>query len=182
MPNLRVAKRYAKALIEIAEELKKLDRITQDVQLIDSVIKNSRELQLFLKSPIIREDKKKEVIQEIFTDSRVDPIMLKFILLLIEKKREALLQDILSMYQELYNEKMGVVTAEVITAVEIDVNDKKKVEKKILEMTHAEKVRAIYKIDPSIVGGIVIKIGDTVYDASIRRKIQLLREQLIYGS
>ncbi|MCS7229563.1 MAG: F0F1 ATP synthase subunit delta [Candidatus Kryptonium sp.] len=182
MPNLRVAKRYAKALIEIAEELKKLDRITQDVQLIDSVIKNSRELQLFLKSPIIKEDKKKQVIQEIFTDSRVDPVTLKFILLLIEKKREDLLQDIVKMYQDLYDEKMGVVTAEVITAVEVDESERKKIEKKILEMTQAKKVKAIYKIDPSIIGGIVIKIGDTVYDASIRRKIQLLREQLIYGS
>ncbi|CUS78209.1 F0F1 ATP synthase subunit delta [Candidatus Kryptonium thompsonii] len=59
MANIRIAKRYAKALIEIAEELKKLDRITQDVQLIDSMIRSSRDLQLFLKSPIIREDKKK---------------------------------------------------------------------------------------------------------------------------
>lgn len=182
MPNLRVAKRYAKALIEIAEELEKLDRITHDVQLIDSVIRSSRELQLFLKSPIIKEDKKKEIIQEIFTDSRVDPVTLKFMLLLIEKKRENLLHDIVKMYQELYDEKMGIVTAEVLTAVEISESEKKKVERKILELTGAKKVKAIYKVDPSIIGGIVIRIGDTVYDASIRRKVQLLREQLIYGS
>ncbi|CUS89612.1 ATP synthase, F1 delta subunit, partial [Candidatus Kryptonium thompsonii] len=101
MANIRIAKRYAKALIEIAEELKKLDRITQDVQLIDSMIRSSRDLQLFLKSPIIREDKKREIIQEIFADSRVDPIVLKFILLLVEKKREDLLHDIVKVYQEL---------------------------------------------------------------------------------
>jgi len=182
MANIRIAKRYAKALIEIAEELKKLDRITQDVQLIDSMIRSSRDLQLFLKSPIIREDKKREIIQEIFADSRVDPIVLKFILLLVEKKREDLLHDIVKVYQELYDEKVGVVTAEVITALELNGNEMKKIEKKILELTGAKKVKAIYKVDPSILGGIIIKIGDTVYDASIKRRIQLLREQLIYGS
>ena len=182
MANIRIAKRYAKALIEIAEELKKLDRITQDVQLIDSMIRSSRDLQLFLKSPIIREDKKREIIQEIFADSRVDPIVLKFILLLVEKKREDLLHDIVKVYQELYDEKVGVVTAEVITALDLNGNERKKIEKKILELTGAKKVKAIYKVDPSILGGIIIKIGDTVYDASIKRRIQLLREQLIYGS
>lgn len=182
MANIRVAKRYAKALIEIAEELKKLDRITQDVQLIDSMIRSSRDLQLFLKSPIIREDKKREIIQEIFADSRVDPIILKFILLLVEKKREDLLHDIVKVYQELYDEKVGAVTAEIVTAVELNSTEKRDVEKKVLELTGAKKVKAIYKVDPSIIGGIIIKIGDTVYDASIKRRIQLLREQLIYGS
>lgn len=182
MSNIRIAKRYAKALIEVAEELKKLDRVTQDVQLIDSMIRSSRDLQLFLKSPIIREDKKREIIQEIFADSRVDPIILKFILLLVEKKREDLLHDIVKMYQELYDEKVGVVSAEIVTALELNSNEKRNVEKKILELTGAKKVKAIYKVDPSIIGGIMIKIGDTVYDASIKRKIQLLREQLIYGS
>ncbi|MFN3135651.1 MAG: ATP synthase F1 subunit delta [Candidatus Kryptonium sp.] len=182
MANIRVAKRYAKALIEIAEELKKLDRITQDVQLIDSMIRSSRDLQLFLKSPIIKEDKKREIIQEIFVDSRVDPIILKFILLLVEKKREDLLHDIVKVYQELYDEKVGAVTAEIVTVVELNSTEKNDVEKKVLELTRAKKVKAIYKVDPSIIGGIIIRIGDTVYDASIKRRIQLLREQLIYGS
>ncbi|CUS78218.1 ATP synthase, F1 delta subunit [Candidatus Kryptonium thompsonii] len=107
---------------------------------------------------------------------------MKFILLLVEKKREDLLHDIVKVYQELYDEKVGVVTAEVITALELNGNERKKIEKKILELTGAKKVKAIYKVDPSILGGIIIKIGDTVYDASIKRRIQLLREQLIYGS
>lgn len=182
MANIRVAKRYAKALIEIAEELKKLDRITSDVQLIDSVIKSSRDLQLFLKSPIVKEEKKREILKEIFSDSRVDPVTLKFILLLVEKKREDLLHDIVKVYQQLYDEKMGIVTAEITTAVETNNSDKKKIEKKIVELTGAKSVKAIYKVDPSIIGGVVIRIGDTVYDASLKRKIQLLREQLIYGS
>ncbi len=182
MANIRIAKRYAKALIEIAEEMDKLDKITKDVQFIDSLIKDSRELQLFLKSPIIKEEKKKEVLKEIFSDSRVDPITLKFILLLVEKKREDLLHDIVKTYRQLYDEKMGIVTAEITTAVEISGSEKKKIEKKILELTGANEVNPIYKIDPSIIGGVIIRIGDTVYDASIRRKIQLLREQLVYGS
>jgi F-type H+-transporting ATPase subunit delta len=182
MANIKIAKRYAKALIEIAEEMNKLDKITKDVQFIDSLIKDSRELQLFLKSPIIKEDKKKEILKEIFSDSRVDPVTLKFILLLVEKNREDLLHDIVRTYRQLYDEKMGIVTAEITTAVEISDSEKKKIEKKILELTRANKVNPIYKVDPSIIGGVIIRIGDTVYDASIRRKIQLLREQLVYGS
>lgn len=182
MANIRIAKRYAKALIEIAEEMNKLDKITKDVQFIDSLIRDSRELQLFLKSPIIKEDKKKEILKEIFSDSRVDPVTLKFILLLVERNREDLLHDIVKTYRQLYDEKMGIVSAEITTAVEISNSEKKKIEKKILELTGAKKVNPIYKVDPSIIGGVIIRIGDTVYDASIRRKIQLLREQLIYGS
>lgn len=135
-----------------------------------------------MKSPIIKEDKKREILKEIFSDSRVDPVTLKFILLLVEKKREDLLHDIVKVYQQLYDEKMGIVTAEVTTAVEVNNSDRKKIEKKIIELTGAKSVKAIYKVDPSIIGGIVIRIGDTVYDASLKRKIQLLREQLIYGS
>jgi F-type H+-transporting ATPase subunit delta len=182
MANLRIAKRYAKALFEIAEETKKLEKITNDVVLIDSLIRSSRELQLFLKSPIIKEDKKREVLKEIFSDSRVDPVTLKFIMLLVEKKREDILHDIVKVYQQIYDEKMGIVSAEVVTAVEVGERLKKKIEQKILELTGAKKVKASYRVDPSIIGGIVIRVGDTVYDASIRRRIQLLREQLIYGS
>jgi F-type H+-transporting ATPase subunit delta len=182
MANLRIAKRYAKALFEIAEETKKLEKITNDVVFIDSLIRSSRELQLFLKSPIIKEDKKREVLKEIFSDSRVDPVTLKFIMLLVEKKREDILHDIVKVYQQIYDEKMGIVSAEVITAVEVGERLKKKIEQKILELTGAKKVKASYRVDPSIIGGIVIRVGDTVYDASIRRRIQLLREQLIYGS
>ncbi|CUU01419.1 F-type H+-transporting ATPase subunit delta [Candidatus Thermokryptus mobilis] len=182
MANLRIAKRYAKALFEIAEEMKKLEKITNDVVFIDSLIRSSRELQLFLKSPIIKEDKKREVLKEIFSDSRVDPVTLKFIMLLVEKKREDILHDIVKVYRQIYDEKMGIVSAEVITAVEVGERLKKKIEQKILELTGAKKVKASYRVDPSIIGGIVIRVGDTVYDASIRRRIQLLREQLIYGS
>jgi F-type H+-transporting ATPase subunit delta len=182
MANLRIAKRYAKALFEIAEETKKLEKITNDVVFIDSLIRSSRELQLFLKSPIIKEDKKREVLKEIFSDSRVDPVTLKFIMLLVEKKREDILHDIVKVYQQIYDEKMGIVSAEVVTAVEVGERLKKKIEQKILELTGAKKVKASYRVDPSIIGGIVIRVGDTVYDASIRRRIQLLREQLIYGS
>jgi F-type H+-transporting ATPase subunit delta len=182
MANLRIAKRYAKALFEIAEETKKLEKITDDVVFIDSLIRNSRELQLFLKNPIIKEDKKREVLKEIFSDSRVDPVTLKFIMLLVEKKREDILHDIVKVYQQIYDEKMGIVSAEVVTAVEVGERLKKKIEQKILELTGAKKVKASYRVDPSIIGGIVIRVGDTVYDASIRRRIQLLREQLIYGS
>ncbi len=182
MANLRIAKRYAKALFEIAEETKKLEKITNDVVFIDSLIRSSRELQLFLKSPIIKEDKKREVLKEIFSDSRVDPVTLKFIMLLVEKKREDILHDIVKVYQQIYDEKMSIVSAEVVTAVEVGERLKKKIEQKILELTGAKKVKASYRVDPSILGGIVIRVGDTVYDASIRRRIQLLREQLIYGS
>lgn len=182
MANIRIAKRYAKALIEIAEEMKKLDRITKDVQFIDSVIRSSRDLQLLLKSPIVREEKKKEILKEIFSDSRVDPVTLKFIILLVEKGREGLLPDVVKTYQQLYDEKMGIVTVEITVAYEVSDSEKKKIERKILELTKAKAIKPIYKIDPSIIGGVVIRIGDTVYDASIRRKIQLLREQLIYGS
>jgi F-type H+-transporting ATPase subunit delta len=182
MANLRIAKRYAKALFEIAEETKKLEKITNDVVFIDSLIRSSRELQLFLKSPIIKEDKKREVLKEIFSDSRVDPVTLKFTMLLVEKKREDILHDIVKVYQQIYDEKMGIVSAEVVTAVEVGERLKNKIEQKILELTGAKKVKASYRVDPSIIGGIVIRVGDTVYDASIRRRIQLLREQLIYGS
>jgi F-type H+-transporting ATPase subunit delta len=103
-------------------------------------------------------------------------------MLLVEKKREDILHDIVKVYQQIYDEKMGIVSAEVVTAVEVGERLKKKIEQKILELTGAKKVKASYRVDPSIIGGIVIRVGDTVYDASIRRRIQLLREQLIYGS
>jgi F-type H+-transporting ATPase subunit delta len=180
MINKKIARRYSLALYEIAVELKLSGKIKKDLVFIQNTIENSRELALFLSSPIIKPEKKQKILNLIFS-KKINKLTIKFLNMLTEKNRERFLYDICSDFNELLNEKNNISEAKIKTAIKIDETEKKTLCKK-LEAYTGKKINASYIVEPALKGGFVIQIDDTIIDASIARQLDLLNYQLKEGS
>ncbi|OYV88532.1 MAG: ATP synthase F1 subunit delta [Ignavibacteriae bacterium 37-53-5] len=172
----RASRRYAGALLELAAELKKVDQVSADMRLIRGAISASRDLELFFASPVIDRSKKKGVIRALF-EAKVDKMTMSFLLLLVEKGRESLLAGIVVEYADLLDEMMGIVNAELKAPFEFDEKHIARARVKLEEIT-SKKVRMSFSLDKSLVGGFLAQIGDTVYDGSVRRQLELLKRRL----
>jgi len=177
--NLRVARRYAVALLSTAEERKNVDAVSTDVSMIDGLIRGSRELHLFLLSPVITASQKAEVLKGLL-ESRVAKDTLTFILLLVRKGREAVLPEILEQFSALRDERLGIVNVHVRSAVQVAGTQHQSLQKE-LERYTKKKVRMHLTIDESLKGGLTIRIGDTVFDASVRRQLEMLHSRFLAG-
>jgi F-type H+-transporting ATPase subunit delta len=175
----KAARRYAKALLEVALEQKKLETIYNDMSLVCNTITSSKELDLFLKSPIIKQDKKHNALKEIF-GKKIDEISNTFFEIIIRKGREDLIFGISNAFIEAYKKHQGIIDVEVTSA--LDMSDKE-IEslKKALEKKTGKTVLLSSKVDSSLIGGITIKIDDTVTDGSVKHKLDNL-EELFYNN
>ncbi|MFQ5798203.1 MAG: ATP synthase F1 subunit delta [Bacteroidota bacterium] len=177
MPDIRVARRYALALIYLVEKLKQLDVVWKDLELILRTYKSSRDFQLFLESPLIREDKKKQILGELFK-RRISATTMQFLELLAEKNREGILPDVIGQFHQLSNERLGIVEVVVMSAVELTKAQQHELERQLGQYAK-KKVDVEYLVDPAVKGGFVVRIGDTVLDASIKRQLELLHEKFV---
>lgn len=175
----KIARRYSNALYGDALATKKLEKISSDAAVILEAVNNSRELELFFKSQIIDKTKKEEIVKAIF-GNKVDSLSVNFLLLLIERGREEYIKEILEDYQNLENQKNGVVKVEITTAVELSKDEKESLKEKIDGYTGL-KSTAVYKLDRNLIGGFVVKISDVILDASIKRQLELLKKKLKEG-
>jgi F-type H+-transporting ATPase subunit delta len=179
MKNVRVARRYARALMEIAEEQKVVDDVARDLTDIGASLATSHDLRVLLSSPVVREGKKKAVFRELW-ETRVNRTTMAFILLLTHKQREQVLGDVIGEYQALRDEKRGVVGADVRTAVAMSAAQEQDLGARLTRST-GKQVRIRLSVDPAIQGGLVVRLGDTVVDASVRRQLERLRERFRAG-
>lgn len=175
----KIARRYSNALYGDALATKKLEKISSDAAVILDAVNNSRELELFFKSQIIDKTKKEEIVRAIF-GNKVDSLSVNFLLLLIERGREEYVKEILEDYQNLENQKNGVVKVEITTAVDLSKDEKESLKEKIDGYTGL-KSTAVYKLDRNLIGGFVVKISDVILDASIKRQLELLKKKLKEG-
>ncbi len=174
------AHRYAKSLIALAQEKSQLDAVNTDMALIANTVAESKELRLLLNSPVIKADKKLNVLNKVFA-AKVGEISAKFINLLVTKKREELLHGIAEDFQAQYKTLKGLVVADVTTAIPLDDATRKKV--LTLVQKHVEgQVELKEAVNPDIIGGFVVRIGDKMIDASIAKKINDLRKELLGSS
>jgi F-type H+-transporting ATPase subunit delta len=179
MKNSRVARRYASALLDEADQQKLTDVITRDLNLIAKTLSESREFRRFVVSPVVSESKKKKVFEELF-GKRMSAQVLSFVNFLISKHREALLADIVEQFDALRDEKLGFINVNVTSAVEMLPPQERALQDQLERYTR-KKVRVRFSLDKRIKGGLVVKIGDTVLDSSIRNQLELLRERLVHG-
>ena len=179
MSEYKVSKRYAISLLESAGEKKLVDTVCGDIQFIASTLEANKEIMRILSSPIIKSNVKLTILEEIFK-TRVNPDTMAFLKFLIDKNRENLLDSIARIFLELKDEQDGIVNVEV-RAPEFFTGDQLEKFKANLEKTLNKKVRLNLKIDSEIIGGFVAKVGDTVFDASLKHQLELLKKQLLKG-
>ncbi len=175
MSNNRAALRYAKALLSLSTDKNNADETYADMQLIAVTIEGSEELQLVLESALIKSGVKKNALLAIF-ENNISAISIKLIDLLIENKRLPDFGSVASQYISLYDSLSGKENAVVTTAIPLTDTIKMQVLAKVRELTGKEAVLENI-IDPAIIGGFILRVGDVQYDASIANKLTVLKRQ-----
>lgn len=180
MKNTRVARRYAQALMLSTDSaMNMIDAIAGDLETIRKTLEGSRELRLFLASPIVKAERKTALLRELFA-SRVGTVTMTLLELLTEKHREAILPELIEQYGALRDVRYGIVNVDVASAVAISQEQEKNLSEQ-LEAYTKKKVRIRFALDSSLKGGMVVRIGDTVLDASVKRQLELIRERFVEG-
>ncbi len=175
MAGTRAAKRYAKAVLELAKDQNLADVVNNDMKLMATTINDNMDLDNVLQSPIVRSSAKKSVLIEIFKNTNT--ISLGLIDTLIVNKRLNLLGVIASEYNKLYDKLMGTQVAKVTTAVALTEDLRSKVLAKVKELTGSKEVTLENIIDESILGGFILRVGDIQYNASVADKLGKLRRE-----
>ena len=174
--STKAARRYANAFLEISLEKDILENSREDMLLIKNTIEASSDLRLFLKNPIVKKDQKKAVIEKVFMD-KIQDITFQLFELLSKKDREALLEDISRTFLELYNRHQGIIEVGVTSAKEMEAEQVKALKKNI-EHTTGKKVELKKEVEEDLIGGLKVRIDDTVIDGSVKFKLSQLKDRL----
>lgn len=174
MTGTKLASRYSRSLILLAIERGELNEVFSDMKLIAKTCRENRELALLLRSPIIKTDKKRNILHAIFGD-KINRTSQGFLDIITNKRREFYLEKIAEAFAEQYKQTNHIVTATVTTTMPLD----KTLKEKILELVNSKTnqgVELIEKTDDKLIGGFVLRIGDNQIDSSIQRKLNDLRK------
>lgn len=178
MKHLRVSKRYAKALLAISLENNVEEQVYNDMKIIYNAFKASSELRILIKSPIVRENKKINIMKEIFEDYLHD-FTLNYLNIIIKKNRAVLIYSIAYQYNYVYSDFLGIENVKVITATELDDKLMSRVTDVAKKITN-KKIRIESVLDKKIIGGFILNVGTKQYDASIRNKLSKMKKHLGY--
>ncbi|MGB3542618.1 ATP synthase F1 subunit delta [Rubrivirga sp.] len=170
-----VARRYAQALAQEAQSQGVLEDVDVDVDLLHATLEGSRDLRLVLESPIYSQEKTRAVLEGVF-GSKVSALTSKFLNLLVQKERDGQIPSVLEAYRQLRDDRLGVIEASVKTAKPLAPEQMTELQKS-LEARAGKTVRMRYEIDPSLVGGLVVRLGDVVFDRSVKHQLEMLRDQ-----
>jgi F-type H+-transporting ATPase subunit delta len=169
---------YAEALMSLAEAQHLTSQFGENANAVLETLASSAELGEFLVNPFTKADSKKAVVRQLF-ESQVQPYFLNFLLLLVDRRRIFLLEGICRQYRVLLRKLSNTVLAEVISTIELSDTQRGSVIQKVKEMAQATEVELETKIDPELIGGVIIKVGSQVLDASIRGQLRRIGVSLL---
>lgn len=173
MSDIRVASRYAKSLLELAQEKGILEKVYADMQYFTRTLDANRDLHLVLGNPIVKHDKKLAILNAVFGKD-VSELTLAFFRIITQKNREAILESVAREFVTQYNEVKGIQKASVTTAVPLTPELRASFQKKV--EAHTGKTVELQEIvNPAVIGGYVLRIGDQQIDDSIRTNVQKLK-------
>jgi F-type H+-transporting ATPase subunit delta len=170
-----IAAVYARSLFEVAQEQQKLDLVREQVGQFADALQDSRELQVFFFSPYFSTQEKEDGLDRAVTGA--DPVVQNFLKLLIENHRMPVVFRIRRAYDVLWEEENQLLPVEVTSAVELDEGTVRQIGDRISEQT-GRRVDLSSRVEPDILGGIVVRVGNSVLDASVRNRLENLRRQV----
>lgn len=172
MSEFKVASRYAKSLIDLAQEQGNLEVVKKDMEQFVAVLRANKELQAVLKNPIMKQDKKRDILDALFGE-RVHPSITAFFHIMVRKGRAGILYATAREFIREYNEVKRIVHATVVSAVALSSQNLDALRKAVAQEVDAEVVLR-NDVDQSLIGGFVVKVGDKQVDASISGKLKKL--------
>lgn len=173
-----VSRTYAEALFELAVEEGKTDLLLEEILSVQTALEENPELIRFLDHPEILKEEKIQVIEQIFKE-RVSDDVTGFLVVIVTKGRSRELPAIFAEFIEKIKEYKKIGSVHVTSAVELDAQWKERIKEKLLQTTDYTDLEICYQVDPSLIGGMVIRLKDRVVDSSIRSKLELLKGQLV---
>lgn len=179
MPGSKVLNRYAITLLEIALEKNNLDIVHNDIKLLINTFDKSSDLKRVVESPVIKPDVKISILNEIFS-KQLNKDTLDFVHFIVNKRREEILYPVAKRFIELRNEYLGIVELKVSTAFilnDAEITDLKNKFETILN----KKVTTKFTVDNNLIGGFIARVGDTVYNASVKHQLSLLKKEFTHG-
>lgn len=176
MRDRKVAVRYAGALLASAKGEGVLTEVADSYAGVMQVLEANRELVIFLYSPQVRTEEKKELLGKVF-GGRIEPVLLRFFSLLIDKKRIENVLDIGEEFAAQVEADQGVVRARVVTAVELSADLADALQKRLATLTGA-RIILEKKVDPAVLGGVCVTMGDRILDGTVRTNLDLLKKNL----
>ena len=177
MNSPEVVRRYAATLLDAAEETNVLDTVRKDVQGLLETLCNSQELNEFLSNPLISPEVRDRALVAIF-DGKVQMLTRNFLSLVAQRRRANSLVPILSAFTEMVEEREGTLSAEVVSAVELDAEQQKRLAERLAVYT-GKQIRLHARVDSTLRGGLVARVGDTVFDGSLNTHLERLRRRLV---
>ena len=168
---------YANALADVALDQGAAETVLKQLNDFAGVYAQSAELRNFLATPAVAGKQKHAVTERISTRLGASKIVRNFLYLLIDHRRTHMIPELVEMFQSVIRERQGVAEAKVTSAVELDAAQKKTLAQS-LEKKTGKKIEAKYAVDKGLLGGTVVRIGDTIYDGSLRHRLNEMRAKL----
>lgn len=173
-----VSKTYGDALFELAVTENLTDSLLEEIQMVQTVLKENEDFEKILMHPEISKSEKIQVIENVFKGQTSDALT-GFLRIVVTKGRYKDLPDIFAYFIARVKEYKKIGVAQVVSAVPVTDGQKQKIEKKLLDTTHYETMEIDYKVDESLIGGLMIRIGDRVVDSTIKSKLGKLTANLM---
>lgn len=171
------ANRYARALMDVLYP-EKAEAGLQQLQSFAALLADQPDARRFLENPTIAGDRRNRILKEISDALSFDRRVANFVVILAERNRLPLLEDVIREYQNLLDDRMGVVRARVKAARALDPAQHRELTDKLEQIT-GKQVRMEVSIDPSLIGGVIAQVGSTIYDGSVRRQLQAFKSRLV---
>lgn len=178
MSASKVGTRYASALLDEARAQKVLEAVYADMKLLDRTVSANRDLYLMLLSPIVTGTAKKNVLHDIFGKA-VQPLTSSFLELLVQKRREAYLPEIVKAFYEEYNLLMNIKEIGIVSASELSRELEERIVAVVQKQLGDVQLHINKSVDPGLLGGMVVKVDDKVFDTSVLHKLQALKREIV---
>ncbi|MEP0263345.1 ATP synthase F1 subunit delta [Dokdonia sp.] len=175
MGSTRAAIRYARAVLDLSKDQNTVDTVLNDMKGVVTTLEGSKDLRLALQSPVVKAEDKRAVLKEVFSTASKETIGL--IDILVDNKRIDILGNVATNFVDLYNKSQGVQTATVTTAAGLTPELEAKVLAKVTELTGSTDVKLENIINEDIIGGFILRVGDTQYNASIASQLGRLKRE-----
>jgi F-type H+-transporting ATPase subunit delta len=172
-----VARNYAETLVALAERHEGIDRYGEGIGTVAQLLEGSPEFRLFLETPRIGSASKKQVLRNVFADELPGPL-LNFLLVTVDKRRQRLLPAIAREYRKLWDERAGRAHVDVTVARPLDDATLDGLSRRLSDLLGVTAIPHV-KISPEILAGVVVRVGDTIYDGSLRRRLESIRQRLL---
>lgn len=177
MSNSMVAKRYALALFQLSKEKNLLAQVEEELRVVKEVLINSDDLNAVLESPKVSVAKKKEIIKDSF--SKVNPFVMNTLMILIDRHRQDQMVEVADQFLELSNEEQGIAEAKVYSIRPLTEDESEALSTSFAAKVGKKSLRIENIVDPELLGGLKIRIGNRIFDGSLRGKLNRLERKLL---